>query len=185
MRCSSAYRVGAAHSTAEDQAMATGCWVACSCAVRQNFVVKVRNDLERAVGVRMTGNFVLGLLVEESSVHLPRYRPGSMCLPSHLDGLWFKTWLFRESCHLDRSNQPGTFVRCKDIGSEKVQLDPLVSSSLEHWFGRSLVGYEMSPETARSLPYTRVRSVYADVYMVSSRQSSLLQEAATAEVARH
>jgi hypothetical protein len=94
--------------------------------------------------------------MEDRAVHLPRYGAGSVFLHSVLDRLQLRGWAVLAGRHFHPPNRFETYVRCRDIGSEKVQLDCPVSPSHEHRPGKFLVEYERSLETARSLPYSRV-----------------------------
>jgi hypothetical protein len=94
--------------------------------------------------------------MEGKAVRRHRYSMGSICELSSLDCLRLKTWPYLKGPHSRPPIRFETSVRCMGIGSEKVQLEHLVSSSHERQPGRYLAGYETSPETARSLPYTRV-----------------------------
>jgi hypothetical protein len=136
--------------------MATDCAVVCGCGGREDVVVDVRYGFDRGVEIRVRGNPPLRQLMEDRAVHLPRYGAGNVFLHSTLDRLRLRGWAVLAGRHFPPPNQFETSVRCRDIGSEKVQLDCPISPSHEHWPGKFLVGYERSLETARSLPYSRV-----------------------------
>jgi hypothetical protein len=55
MRRSSVYGFGAATFAAGDQAMATGCCIACGCIDQQDVIVDVAYGLDRGVRVLMAG----------------------------------------------------------------------------------------------------------------------------------
>jgi hypothetical protein len=114
--------------------------------------------------------------MEGKAVRRNRYGMGSICDSSSLDCLRFRIWPYLEDPQSRPPIRFETSVRCMGIGSEKVRLEHPVSSSREHRSGRSLAGCEMSPETAKSLPYTLVSvrmcwciQVFFETELTSSR----------------
>jgi hypothetical protein len=87
MRCTDAYRFGAASFAAGNQAIGTDCSVVCSCGGQEDVVVEVRYGFDLGVEIRVSENPPPRQLVEDRAVHLPGYDAGSICLHAMLGSL--------------------------------------------------------------------------------------------------